>query len=444
MAYHFICSHCGKKFELETPTAKECPFCYWSSSVKREEEHLEESKRGKGAKDPRAVPGTQGREASRQGLGRLFKTILILALAVVAVAAAFWVFKNKISAPPGPQRSVEIPFSGKESPSAVKPAPMTGPGIAALTPEEKEALYQEVTLSATRVPDPSEQEVLGRVVRLETGWVEKLPSGGWTLEQYTRMIEDQERFYKITFPRSYKKKLLELFTTQYLPGVEAFAKGELLAARDLWVGSLGFPLYAEDLRKHRAVALTMLRPFINDTLAKVRAVNQSLVDRESRGREEALSVSYQAVTGLIVRKDWDEALKATSALIPQVVQLQESAKAHAPPPPYPASFAGIDADLQPALMELMSINPLSLADLQPLLRDLTEKKEILETFTADYTQKVMTAYRQALALVHDQKWEEAMRALSAMAGPPALREDAARKVSILRKITGTSGPAASK
>ncbi len=36
MAYPFLCDHCGKKFELETPLAKECPFCFWTSSVKKE------------------------------------------------------------------------------------------------------------------------------------------------------------------------------------------------------------------------------------------------------------------------------------------------------------------------------------------------------------------------------------------------------------------------
>ena len=36
--YKYVCSHCGKGFELETPEAKECPFCFWSSSVKREGE----------------------------------------------------------------------------------------------------------------------------------------------------------------------------------------------------------------------------------------------------------------------------------------------------------------------------------------------------------------------------------------------------------------------
>ena len=36
--YRFICSHCGKSFESSASEVKECPFCFWSSSVKREDE----------------------------------------------------------------------------------------------------------------------------------------------------------------------------------------------------------------------------------------------------------------------------------------------------------------------------------------------------------------------------------------------------------------------
>jgi hypothetical protein len=36
--YKYVCNHCGKGFEIETPEARECPFCFWSSSVKREGE----------------------------------------------------------------------------------------------------------------------------------------------------------------------------------------------------------------------------------------------------------------------------------------------------------------------------------------------------------------------------------------------------------------------
>ena len=36
--YKYVCNHSGKGFELETPEAKECPFCFWRSSVHKEGE----------------------------------------------------------------------------------------------------------------------------------------------------------------------------------------------------------------------------------------------------------------------------------------------------------------------------------------------------------------------------------------------------------------------
>lgn len=439
MAYRFVCSHCGKSFELDTPAAKECPFCYWSSTVKREDESISGKKKGQAASkfsQPVRDSGAE-RDASGRDLGYLFRTVFIIAVLAGVAAAGSWGYKKLVASSSQKREPFTIKFQKTEKHFLKSPAVISG--VAALSPEEKEALYKEITLPAERVPDASEQEVLGRAVRLETGWVEKVPSANWTLEQYTRMIEDQERFYKMPFPRSYKKKLQDLFKTKYLAGVEAFTKGDLLAARDLWVESLAFPLYSEDLRKHRAVALTMLRPFINDTLAKIRAMNQGLVDKGKRAQEEALSAAYQKLSDLIARKQWDEALAAIASITPQVTQLQQSTKVRETPPSYPLSFGSIDQDIQKALMDLMTTNPSSLADLQPLQQDLVEKKEVLETFTEEYMKNATMAYRNAMALIHEQKWGEAIQGFESMAGPQALQEDAARKVAILKKIDPLSG-----
>ena len=437
MAYRFVCSHCGKSFELDTPAAKECPFCYWSSTVKREDGDPSQKKKGPAASKfspPVKDPGVK-KDISGRSLGYLLRIVLILLVLAGIAVAGFWVYKKlPVSSPKGESFTIQFPKTEKAS----LKSPAVASGVAALSPEDKEALYKEMTLPSERVPDASEQEILNRAVRLETGWVEKVPSASWTAEQYTRLIEDQERFYKMPFPRSYKKKLQELFKTQYLAGVEAFTKGDLLAARDLWVGSLEIPLYSEDLRKHRAVALTMLRPFINDTLAKIRAMNQSLVDKGKRAQEEALSAEYQNLSALIAQKQWAGALAAIASLTPRVTQLQQSSKIREAPPSYPASFGNVDQDIQRALMDLMATNPSTLADLQPLQQDLVEKKEVLETFTEDYLKGVMTTYQNAMALIHVQKWGEAIQAFESMAGPRELQEDAARKVAILKKIGQSS------
>jgi hypothetical protein len=178
----------------------------------------------------------------------------------------------------------------------------------------------------------------------------------------------------------------------------------------------------------------MLRPFINDTLAKVSAMNQSLAGRGKRVQEEALSASYQKLGTLITQKKWTEALAAVDQMTSGVDLLRKSAKVQESPPQYPASFGTIDPDLQRPLMDLMAPGPSSVADLQPLQQDLVEKKEVLETFTEAYVKNALAIYRAALGLIREEKWQEAAQSLGSIQGPPALQQDAAEKIAILGKI----------
>jgi hypothetical protein len=437
MSFQFVCDHCKKKFELETPEAKECPFCFWTSSVKREDELASEKK-----VIPISPKGTASKPGGKVTSGNFSRNLkyLFRALIFLAVFAAigFLAYKAYKIYESSSSRGREISFSKSQNKSKQSPKAEAAPGIASLSAQEKEALYREVVIPADRAPDAGEQEILNRVVPFQTGQTEKLPSAAWTLEQYQKMIADQEAFYKMPFARSYKKKLEELFKSKYLAAADAFAKGDILMARNLWVESLVFPLYSTDLKKHRAVALTMLRPFINDTLSKVSAMNQSLVESGKRAKEQSLSVEYQKLSGLIAQKKWQEALAVAGPMIQEIQGLRKNANPQEVPPPYPASFGMIDVDLQRPLMDLMTPTPSSTADLQPLQQDLVEKKEALEMFTEAYTKNAMEVYRSALELIRAEKWEEAIESFAAIQGPPALQQDAIQKVAILGKMVKSS------
>jgi hypothetical protein len=430
MSYRFVCNHCGKKFELETPEAKECPGCFWSSSVKREDELLSQKKDA--SRSSQAAGSMPDHKIPSGNLKYLFLALLFIALLAAVGFLAFKAYKIFISSSPQSWGTFSIrpPSDSKRSEK-----PVADP-VALLPSQEKAMLIREVAIPMDRTPDPGEQEILGRSVSFQTGWIEKLPSAAWTLDQYQKMIANQEAFYKMPFARSYKKKLEELFKTRYLAATDAFAKGDALSARNLWVESLAFPLYSTDLKKHRAVALTMLRPFINDTLSKVSAMNQSLLDRGKKAREQALSVAYQKLTGLIAQKKWEEALATVGQMIPEVDQLRKNTTPPEVLPPYPAAFGTIDSDLQRPLMDLMVPSPSSTADLQPLQQDLVEKKEVIETFTEAYLKSATTVYQSALGLIRDKKWQEAIQVLESIQGPQVLQQDAAGKIAILKKIAG--------
>lgn len=433
MPFPFICDHCGKKFELETPEAKECPYCFWTSSVKREDELSSAKKNGvSSSKNAVSRPGFKGPSWNFKIVLRTLFFIAIFAAVGFLGFRAYEMFSASFL------RGGKTFLIKSESEDKLSRKTLPVPGIAALSSQEKEALLREVTISVDRAPDPGELEILGRTVPFQTGRIEKLPSVAWTLEQYQKLIADQEAFYKMPFARSYKKKLEELFKAKYLAAADAFAKGNVFEARNLWVESLAFPLYSTDLKKHRAVALTMLRPFINDTLSKVSAMNQSLADQGKKAKEEALSADYQKLNGLIAQKKWQEALAVTGSMMSGVEELRKNAKSQEPPPSYPASFGALDLDLQRPLMDLMTPVPSSTADLQPIQQDLVEKKEVLETFTENYLKNATAVYQSAVGLIREEKWQEAAQVLGSIQGPPALHQDAAQKVAILGKMMKSS------
>jgi hypothetical protein len=434
MSYRFLCDHCGKKFELETPEAKECPFCFWTSSVKREDEAAL-AKKGAPVSFRKAAAGLKIRPGSGNFTKNFTYLFRILFFLILLAAAAFLALKGWQAYRASPSRSPVILLQkpGEETGKAAASATVAA-GIASLSAKDKDILYREVSVPADREPDPAEQAVLSKTVPFRTGWTEKLPSPAWTLAQYQKLIADQEALYKMPFARSYKKKLEELFNTKYLAAADTFTKGDILAARDLWMESLAFPLYSADLQKHRAVALTMLRPFINDTLSKVGAMNQSIVESGKRSREKALSENYQKLAQQISQKKWQDALTLANSMTGTIQEVRKAAAPQEAPPPYPASFGAIDADLQRALMDLMAPAPSSTADLQPLQQDLVEKKEVIETFTGPYLQNAAATYRAAIDAIKAEKWQEAIEALSAIQGPPALQEDAIQKAAILAKI----------
>ena len=429
MSYRFSCDHCGKKFELETSPAKECPFCFWTSSVKSEDELSARDKLvSSAAHKPTAGSSIKILPVVAKQLFRiLFFLILFAGIGLLAYKA--YSFFGTVSS----KRSQGIVIRPGNPDQTGSPSPAVS-GVAMLTSAEKEILDREVVIPQDRTPDAGEQAILGKTIPLQTGWVEKLPSAAWTLEQYQKMIADQEAFYKMPFARSYKKKLEELFKAKYLAAVDAFTKGDALAARDLWVASLAFPLYSQDLKKHRAVALTMLRPFINDTLSKVSAMNQSLLDRDKKQREQALSAAYQGLSALIAKKKWNEALTVIDKLTPEVNALQKNTSAQQAPPQYPEAFGAIDADLQQPLMGLMAPAPASTLNLQPLQQDLVEKRQVLETFTEAYLKEAMESYQSGRAAIREEKWPEASQAFGTIQGPPMLQQDAAQKVAILAKL----------
>ncbi len=296
----YVCSHCGRKFESEKTENLECPGCFWSTTV-----HPEGEKTSNHVQDDIYTP-PNFKEKSNKKL--LFVIIAVGLLAGITVAV--WMFGGKTAKKDPAKRKINI-----TAPSDINKSKKINNSL----PPEKEApvistankhiLEEELSLPEEHVLTGKENEILLNHADYSTGMIEKLPSQIWDVEQYKKLIEDQEKAYKVPLPRSYKKKLIQHFKENYLASSEPFEQGDWYKAREAWISGLIFPIYDNNIQKHRGVVLTMLKPYINDTLSKIGVSNQILVERSIRYKEEELSQGYEEVVEHIKKEEWGAALR---------------------------------------------------------------------------------------------------------------------------------------
>jgi predicted nucleic acid-binding Zn-ribbon protein len=427
----YACTHCGRKFEAEEKEILECPGCFWSTSVKREDELTTEG----------AAPASAAKRTSQPlSFKPLIRSALMTAGVLLAAAALFaWGIPalRKITKPKaGSGISLPLPdaLKNKKSSAPKNTVPETAPAAYTLTAEDLNLLARRVQLTADRALLPEEEQVLKNKAGFRTGISEKLPSQPWNLENFKQMIEEQERFYQVPLPGSYKKKLYTLFNAKYAAADEPFKNGDLLQARNFWVEALAFPVYADNPQKHKGVALTMLRPFITDTLSKIGAVNGTLIERTIRGKEQAISTSYNALFQLLEQKNWAEASAAIAKLQQDLAAFSQPGQLTGTVPPYPEGIRQVDPDIQATLFELLKAPPPATADLGAMQRDIDAKKKVVDSFSAENFQAIQRSYDEALDLINQKKWQEAAVALKKIQSPLPLAQDAQEKVKILSRM----------
>ena len=81
----YVCTHCGRRFEAEEKGILECPGCFWSTSVKKEEELREQKEKKPSAEKGPPPQKSFSMPISAQRLKTLFLGVTLLALASSAV-----------------------------------------------------------------------------------------------------------------------------------------------------------------------------------------------------------------------------------------------------------------------------------------------------------------------------------------------------------------------
>lgn len=434
----YLCTHCGKRFEAEEREIVECPGCFWSTSVKPDSGGSAAVKTPFAAAKPQPavkMPSLNLPQVSFRPEKLLKPLILAAVLALIfflgiSLIRSGMFSKNKktdIQAVTDAEEAVKS--SGGDAGAAQGTA-----GAAVPSAEEQALLSRRAVMEESAEPSSEMAGLLAREASFQSGSVQRLPSKSWTEETFSKMLAEQERAYKVTFPRSYRNKIMDLFKTQYLPGSAAFEAGDLLTARNAWVNSLAFPPYSQDPMRHRGVALTMLRPFINDTLSKIGALNTMLVETQLRSREEEISSDYQALKDLIKEKSWTNAWQAADRLQKKISGFEQSVTPDSSAPPYPDSVRQIDRDIGATLMDILTPPTPPIGNLVPISEDLRTKKAVLETLLPENRQEQARFYDEGLGLIQTGDYAGAEASLEKVRFPKALAEDAAQKIAVLRKL----------
>ncbi len=408
------------------------------------EEDYREAQKARGG-EPAANPG-------QKILGAFFflvealKPLLIGLLLLGGVVAAFIFLKFRggdfltlvLRHSPRTEKNIDIPAPrakpGQPAPGDAKAGRPSAAARLVLSPDEQAVLSRRLELDPKRDLSKMEMEILNRHVPLRTGRIEKLPAPAWGLDQFKQMLEEQQRFYKVPLPRSYRNNLQKLFEAEYLPASKAFSEGKLIEARNFWVESLLFPIYANNIERHRGVVLTMLKPFINDTLSKIGAMNAMLAEGPVRDLEIRVSQAYDHFIQLLQARSWDAAYDAAEGLLAMNADFDQQAGQAPKVVPYPPSFSGIDRDIGKALLDLLESPRPSAADIGALQRDVRMKKNIIETLLPEKFSKELDHYRVGLEAISQADWQKAVQAFESVKAPALLARDSEEKLRIIQRI----------
>lgn len=408
----YVCAHCGHRFEKEPAETVICPHCFWSTSVKKEEE--KHSVRN--LENPIVPPLSQ--EPHRiwlWGGGTL--------LVALVFGVSLFAFRHLRK-----QDEILRKIQSKNARIIATQAPELN-----LSAEEREILNRKIALDSVRSLTEEELRTLAPRFTLRSRLPQGVATPPWDEQQFDGFLKEVQAQYRMPLEWTYRRKLTRLFREHYLVASQAFEAKDFLKARDEWIRSLVFPIYHNDPRKHQGVILTMLRPYINDLLSKIGAMNTSLTGLDRHVQEEKLRSAYQNLTDLIQKQSWEEA-NAKILEISKQIDALEKAPGTLAPPPLPDDVSQTDPDIRQVLITQTAPSPSSLPDLTSLRQDLTEKEKVIQSRMPEALEAARRQYQEALGLIQEENWQAAGELLRKIDFPKELREDAQAKVRILDKI----------
>lgn len=427
------CQNCGKEFELGEQDELRCPGCFWTSSVVRLDEAAKE---GPVAHPSKAL--TDAKVKAKKRIGQALRFLLYLALAAFVVGGLIFGLKSKSErsgAPIKPPQKTTEPQAPKKEKPAVEKIPAAEPDLSVLLSEEEKALLSNVIpIEIPRKLTDEEKEILGRKVSFSGDEGKPPVLRFWSQAQFDDFLTASQSQRQIHFPWRYERSLRKLFRDHYLRAEGLSREMDWEGARLELLNALVFPIYGNDLRLHRSVALVMLKAYIDEVLGKIKMINGFLSKQGAIQELEDLKENYEGLFVLISEENWNEAL-------PFIERLEERAKAletrsKGTEIQYPPVMAQIDPDIQKGLMAGGETEVALSTSINSVLADLKIKKSVIRQNTTLSLEEVKSKYESAVRAIEDKRWAEAREILNTISYPSDIASDAKAKSAILTKLVG--------
>jgi len=427
----YYCEHCGKKFEAPETIVQRCPSCFWTTSVHLVGEPARQIKENpnKSVKSP--LPKLKLSSPPP----KFIKIFIIVAF----MFSVLWILKTVLSQNRGVLGNAKTNFQRKEPESGLQQKPATenssSPKSAPVTlsNSDREILSREVKLEIPREFSADESEILNRQVDFpfQNGQFQK--SKVWSPDEFEAFLAKQQKTKGIYFSWGYERKLVQLFKEHYLKSNEMLSKGDYEAARLELIQALVFPIYSNNIIHHKAVALVMLQPYINDVLSKIRQLNMYLLMERVKNLIQPVEARYKTVLSLITEKNIDQAFTLVESLENDIESINQAAKQTQID--YPPAVAQIDSDIRRGIdLQDEALEPVA-TGLNSIATDLRLKKKSLSQNLPGSLRATEQEYEKALSAIREQKWQEALLALEKIQFPSELADDARQKEAVIKKLT---------
>ena len=431
VSYH--CQNCGKRFSLPVGEAVRCPSCFWTTSVRREspeeEPHSAEQKTQSQPKSASPKPAVRGS-----------RSLIIFGAALLVLA--LFVFRDKIQIPTIIRSRVRaghpkaVPASKKSS--AAQTESSQADPLSLLSVEERTVLSGTVSFSIPRTLTVDEKEILNRRVEISAAGETPPSFKFWTLDEFKEFVTAEQKKRKIYFSWGYERSLAKLFADHYLKAEDAFKKAQYEEARLEFLNALVVPVYANDIRLHRAVALVMLQGYLNEAITKIQRLNSYIFTQALLSSLDQFKTDYADFFKLIGQESWEEALRLLDRLDESARKIESQAKGLEVN--YPPVLSQIDPNVRRGLERLGDVLSPLVTNLNSVLTDLKIKRKQVEQNTVQNLQKMKEKYDAAVSALQAKRWQEAESLLEQVAFPPEIAEDAKHKAAILSKLTSRDQP----